>query len=841
MANRIISQLNNIKNNAPAIGSFYSKSYLQQGIINPSYVQRQAMQSIDMYFRVGGYDLYDNSANNFEKVTALAGQITSSLAAVRQPFSYTMHGNESGVEVFYGTHHDCAGIIRNAINNNLNNAVVENIWIRQDELMSLQRYNTLIVGPKELSDGAIDRVIASLSGQKYIINFLCIPCSATDLRMEIGQLNDIRSMLERVSNFEWSYGTGRQRRMNSEDRNVTDAVKILDLEAAKLNAALASGAWQVLIHVGAGDKITLEQVTASMIAAFSSSKLIEEENTVGTTAVTQSSPVISRSVWEYPASFHGLQNFGGMYSASMLNIIDANYLRTIVALPTQAHGTYNVRHMGDSAVSAGAFSSDPPQVVGETILRLGETSGGKPYRFSLDDFRQHAFVTGAPRYGKSTTVQKIITDAYRNGVPFVVVEGAKKEYWELKMVSGLQGIRVFSSGNDTLPLRFNPFQPENNTQLDKHIQSLIHAFLSIFDQDDPLPQIISELVYFCYEKNGWDVSSRVYGDEDLDYPTIDDMLNYQNTVIESLGYDDEVERRMKGVVRLRLQFLKRCAGKVFSANENTSAEDWLQTSAVIELEDFADDVKPFIASMVALKINEYTRQSKMSKKLRRLLVLEEAHHIMPNPELRSASANAARCATYFAGMLAEVSAYGTGIIVVEQRPSAIAAAAIANTSIKLVHNIHEGTDIETIMSSLNLKSHARAHLSTLREGQAIVSFPQSDRICMVKIDGQREKNPIAHLGCLFCSNEKYNLVKFQLSQYAVNLVKANGISRTSLQRCVLNAADAMGRELRDLTDNEIMCIGGQSCKMLQAEDDNPINVRQHLFALYNSINNMRKC
>lgn len=152
MANRIISQMNNIKNNAPAIGSFYSKRYLQFGINNPAQIQRAAVNSINMYFRVGGYDLYDNRDNNHEKVTALAGQITSSLAAIRQPFSYTLHGAENGIDVFYGTSYECAGIIRNAINNNLNNAVVENIWIRQDELMKLQKFNTLINFVKSSKD-----------------------------------------------------------------------------------------------------------------------------------------------------------------------------------------------------------------------------------------------------------------------------------------------------------------------------------------------------------------------------------------------------------------------------------------------------------------------------------------------------------------------------------------------------------------------------------------------------------------------------------------------------------------------------------------------------------------
>lgn len=834
MANRIISQMNNIKNNASAIGAFFSKRYLQFGVKNPTQIQRVAEDSINMYFRVGGYDLYDNCDNNYEKVTALAGQITSSLAAIRQSFSYTLHGTGNGIDVFYGTSYECADIIRNAINNNLNNAAVENFWIRQDELMKLQKFNTLIVGPKPLPEGAIDRVINSLAGQNYLINFLCIPCSTQELTTEIGQLNDIQMMLERVSIFELTYGNGRKRRVSSNDCNVADAAKIVDFEQKRLNAALASSAWKVLIHVGAETKSCVEQTTAALMAAFTSSTLIEDSNTVGTAAVTQAVPIVSRSVWEYPISFLGTQDFGGLYSSSLLNIVGAAYLRSIIALPTQTHGAYNVRHMGDSSVGIGGFSSQAPLVRGDCILNLGLMSGGSTYRYSLDDFRQHAFVTGAPRYGKSTTVQKIIAEAHRNGLRFIVVESAKKEYWELKKAPGLEGVRVYSAGRDTLPLRINPFQPEYNTQLEFHIQSLIHALLSMFDQEDPLPQILTELIYRCYEDRGWDTMTRVRGNEDLEYPCFDDMLKHLDAVIEDIGYDEEIKRRMSGVVRIRIQSVIRQAGLAFNTKDNISVEEMFRTSAVVELDDFADQLKPFAASVVALKVNEYTRQCRMSGKLKRLMVLEEAHNIMPNPASAGTSRNAARCSAYFSRMLAEVSAYGTGIIVIEQRPSAIAPAAIANTSIKIVHNIHEGTDIETIMSSLNLKAHAKSHLSTLAIGQAVVAFPQTDRICMVMINGMKGLNPGAHLGCLFCNSTFCQPVDFQISQYVMNTVAANGISKASLQRCVLSTADAMGRELCDLSRNEIMCIAGQICQRTSTKDDNPVVTRQHLYDLYDA-------
>ena len=69
MANRIIEQLNIIRSNAPLIGEFYSKRYLRGGSRNVSAasIQRAHEGTVNMYFRVGGYDLYESQESNYAK------------------------------------------------------------------------------------------------------------------------------------------------------------------------------------------------------------------------------------------------------------------------------------------------------------------------------------------------------------------------------------------------------------------------------------------------------------------------------------------------------------------------------------------------------------------------------------------------------------------------------------------------------------------------------------------------------------------------------------------------------------------------------------------------------
>ena len=83
---------------------------------------------------------------------------------------------------------------------------------------------------------------------------------------------------------------------------------------------------------------------------------------------------------------------------------------------------------------------------------------------------------------------------------------------------------------------------------------------------------------------------------------------------------------------------------------------------------------------------------------------------------------------YFSNMLSEISAYGTGVVIVDQRPSSVSGSAIANTGFKLVHNLHEETDMEVASESLALRPHEKSLLAKLRIGEALVTLPQTNEV-----------------------------------------------------------------------------------------------------------------
>ncbi len=74
----------------------------------------------------------------------------------------------------------------------------------------------------------------------------------------------------------------------------------------------------------------------------------------------------------------------------------------------------------------------------------------------------------------------------------------------------------------------------------------------------------------------------------------------------------------------------------------------------------------------------------------------------------------------FAGLLAEIRAYGEGLIIAEQIPAKIIPDAVKNTAVKIVHRLPAADDRETVGATMNMTDAQSRYLVTLPPGQAAV-------------------------------------------------------------------------------------------------------------------------
>ena len=402
--------------------------------------------------------------------------------------------------------------------------------------------------------------------------------------------------------------------------------------------------------------------------------------------------------------------------------------RPTVLLPEEASPFLWIPQMAmGTEVAPSAEFELPPPMEGE--LELGEVvtlSGrsGHMAKVRLDDLARHAFFTGMTGSGKTTSCFSLLIQLHELGVPFLVVEPVKTEYRSLASV--IRGLQVFTLGDeDTAPFRLNIFEPPAGVKVQTHLENLEAAWRSSFTLYSPAQYMVKEILFRAYQACGWDVKGNRRGRP----ITLADMQVQAEKAARSSPYEEKIRMDVEGqlVTRIRsLAFGSR--GDMLDAVSSTPVETILRRPTVLELKEVSvEDEKAFVASLVMSNIAEHLEASGLSKGLKHLTLIEEAHRLLPNVSTEKGDPEAvdARRAMVarFGNMLAEVRAYGEGLAIVEQVPTKIIPDAIKNTAVKVVHRLPARDDREVVAGAMGMTEEQSQVLTALEAGEAVVHVP----------------------------------------------------------------------------------------------------------------------
>lgn len=165
----------------------------------------------------------------------------------------------------------------------------------------------------------------------------------------------------------------------------------------------------------------------------------------------------------------------------------------------------------------------------------------------------------------------------------------------------------------------------------------------------------------------------------------------------------------------------------------------LTTNTVLEIEDCGDDTdKAFLTGAVLIRLAEHLRMRARTGApappgLRHLTVVEEAHRLLRQPLPGTGSGPAAHAVEMFAGLLAEIRAYGEGLIIAEQIPAKLIPDAIKNTAVKIVHRLPAKDDRDTVGATMNLTDTQSSFLVTLSPGEAAVFTDGMDHPALARM------------------------------------------------------------------------------------------------------------
>jgi len=522
----------------------------------------------------------------------------------------------------------------------------------------------------------------------------------------------------------------------------------LDVERAErrireLDAFREAGLWSVRVLVGAADPAELRRVAPVLVGSVDLSRHPyrlrsgAEAHSLADALAARSHDSGDDANVPFPATAGALAALAGLPR------------REVPGLRVLDRGYFDVTSETDGR--DGDHRPDVPETIELGAILDSQDRPVGTFRVPLATLNRHAFVTGATGAGKSQTVRNLLERLTQASLPWLAIEPAKSEYAAMAgRVTGIGQVTVINpSDPQAIPMSVNPLAPEPGYPVQAHIDMVRALFQAAFDAEEPFPQIMSQALQRVYEANGWDVATGGGVPGALAAPAVPTLEQLQRAalqVIEDVRYGKELQADVRGFVDVRLRSLRiGSAGRFFEGGHPADISELLRRNVVLAIEDVANDEdKAFLMGTLIIRIVEHLRlraRRDSAGGLRHVIVIEEAHRLLRNRGQERASSHAVEL---FAGMLAEIRAYGEGIVVAEQIPAKLVPDVVKNTALKVVHRLPARDDRELVGAAMNLDDGQSRQVVSLEPGIAAVFADGMDRPLRVRIPlGERRERVIA--------------------------------------------------------------------------------------------------
>lgn len=393
--------------------------------------------------------------------------------------------------------------------------------------------------------------------------------------------------------------------------------------------------------------------------------------------------------------------------------------------------------------------------INEQRVRIGVTRDAgnvkRPVDLVVEDLARHTVVFGSTGTGKTTTVLGMLDAVRRTGRPFLVIDPIKRDYSERARIAGWSEVRHYDFRYDRLP-RFNPFLPPPGVPAADYAGVLAAALVLPFASTHVAFAYMRLLILRFYE--AWQQNALVKkgnGSAPIplraltrdvilslspELPTFEEFLRGTPTEIQQVvpkEFRTELAREKIDFFLSRIKMMRHSMlAELFSPDDPATVLDPLfNKSAIVELEAFlepseADAVAGLLVAQLAIR-----RRGALPgpSRLAHLLVLEEAHRLLPRPQGATTDTTmrgttSSQLGDLLSNLLAESRSAGQGLVCVEQRPSRLRTDAIANAATFIGHQLYEQQDQNDAMKALGLPERHGYLLNHLPVGHALVRSPQ---------------------------------------------------------------------------------------------------------------------
>lgn len=379
------------------------------------------------------------------------------------------------------------------------------------------------------------------------------------------------------------------------------------------------------------------------------------------------------------------------------------------------------------------FAQDGASAEGRVALAVGRVlADGRALsqwlELPLADLARHGLICGSTRSGKSQTAQFLLRGLWEeHGIPFLVLDPAKSDYRRLLRSPLGRDLRVFTPGLvGGARFTFNPLAVPPGVPVQMHMDGVRDLLLAAFGWVEPMPAVLSLALEVVYRAHGWNLNRGTHNPVPghAKMPTIQNLIEVIPFVVEKLGWTGEAASLLRSGPATRLSsLLIGTRGSVLDTAEHIDIRSLLDRPTIIEMGWFGtDEDKAFLLGALVLALAEARLVDGACSELKHLLLIEEAHCLLAAPPSTGSSENAQpqqKAVRQFCNLLATIGGYGQGLIVVEQVPTKLAPDLLANTGLKIAHQLPLQQDCEAVGAAMTLTEAQRRFLPTLRRGEAV--------------------------------------------------------------------------------------------------------------------------
>ena len=319
-----------------------------------------------------------------------------------------------------------------------------------------------------------------------------------------------------------------------------------------------------------------------------------------------------------------------------------------------------------------------------------------PVGLTTSELLQNLAIFGRSGAGKTNVVFHLVQQLTQRKIPWL--------FWDWKrtarhMLPGMKSpIKVYTPGRSLSPFVFNPFIVPPGMESNVYITQLVDVMADAFTLGDGARNILQKAIAACYEKG-------------IEAPTVDAIIKE----MESTPSTGRVGNwKITALRALEMLAFSKVTGTTTSSQQE-HLNSLLNSQTIIELDALSDNSKRFLIPILSLWLYAVRLASTAREKLRLVIVIEEAHHVLYRSDQRSKESVMNR-------LLRQCREIGIAVMVVDQHPHLISSAALGNVYTSICLNLKDPSDINRAAGLSQLKDREKKYCSMLPVGQGIIKL-----------------------------------------------------------------------------------------------------------------------